>query len=136
MPTVAVLPTTQAVDQLDHPEHVVAGALQLFAVREQWATAVLLQVVAASAVNNGPKFGTLVAVNVLVQILTVTLVDANTSKVLILPVHLAAVAVMEVFHASAEVGKVFANTTIGWAAKVAPAVAIFHTQIHRPMYGI
>ena len=36
-----------AVDQLDHLEHVAADALQLFAVQEQWATAVLRQVAAA-----------------------------------------------------------------------------------------
>ena len=120
----AVLPTILAAAQLDHLDHVAADALQLFAVQALWATAVLPQVGAASAVNNGTKSGTLVAVNVLVQTLTATLADANCSKVLILPAHQAVAAVMVVFHVSAEVGKAFVNTIGGWAAKVVLAVEI------------
>jgi hypothetical protein len=47
MPTVAVLPTTRAVDQLDHLEHVAADALRQFAVQALWDTEVLPQVAVA-----------------------------------------------------------------------------------------
>jgi hypothetical protein len=91
----------------------VADVLCQFVVQEQWDMAVLPQVVAAWAANVGPRLGTLTAVNVLVQTLTATLADANSSKVLILPAHQAVVVVTVVFLAHVVVGTAFANAIIG-----------------------
>jgi hypothetical protein len=52
-------------------------------------------------------------VNVLVQTLTATLADANSSKVLILLAHQAVVVVTVVFLALAVVGTEFASAIIG-----------------------
>jgi hypothetical protein len=114
MPTVAVLLTIQAADQLVVQGSSLAGVQCLFAVQEQWATAVLPQVVVVWAPNVGTKPGILTVVNVPVQTLTVMQVaDVNSSKVLILPAHQAVAAVTAIFLVTVVAGTVFANAITG-----------------------
>ena len=91
----------------------VADVACQFVVQEQWATAVLPQVVAAWAVNAGIKYGTLTVVNVLVQTLTATLADVNSSKVLTLLAHQVVAVVTAVFLVHVVVGTEFASAIIG-----------------------